>query len=449
MKFWKRRDKTSETIFDDLVKIRGGSRIGLSNDPRMNEEFNPYTQNAPGRNWRPRGMIHSMSGIGGRSTFQYNGGNRCDFYRWMRDTIPILSAGVWAWVRLCATPMTRVIEGNDSERQRATQILSDLDQRILESPYGRGSGLTKLTEAYFLELFTTGRFAGEIIQGKDERSIDHFRFVDPYFVSWEHGEQGWIPYITDDDDKQYKFDPNLFFYGVLGNDLSNPLGIEPMACIPFVTEIEQLMLEDMARSSHNAGIPRLQIKISRPERYSWEGDKEYVNRANSYFQDVVGEFQHLEPDDNIFTWSDVEVAVVGQSGAQTAFRLNREQVIEDVITGMRLFPWMLGRTHKTTQNWVQSQFDLLMLVVANHQKSGADLVNWICNTELRLRDVQATVSHRFDSHPDPFHLERVRAQKVEIENIDTKVRRGYISKDVGAREMGYVKAFHQDNEDEI
>ena len=72
------------------------------------------------------------------------------------------------------------------------------------------------------------------------------------------------------------------------------------------------------------------------------------------------QFSSLEPDDNTFTWSDVEVSVVGNNGMNLNWRFSREQVIEDVITGLKLFPWVLGRTHKTTQNWVQSQFDLLM-----------------------------------------------------------------------------------------
>ncbi len=433
MNLFKRKQPKQSSILDRLIKVRGGTK--LSGSPSVAPtKATPYT---PRRQWMPNAINRTMSGNSPSRPFNFTGRNKGDFYRWMRDNIPILSTGIWAWVRLCATELTQTITGDPNEQQRALQLLANFDKRILEMPYGRGSGLTKLTEGYFLELFTTGRFAGEAILSADGKSVDHFRYIDPFLVSWEHGEHGWVPYITDDNDQKHNFDPDLLFYGVIGSDLSNPSGIEPLACIPFVTEIEQMMLEDMARSSHNAGTPRMQVKISRPPQFDWEEDNQYASRANQYFKDTVSEFQFLEPDDNIFTWNDVEVTVVGQSGNSTAWRLNREQVIEDVITGLRLFPWVLGRSHRTAQNWVQSQYDLLMQMISSHQKMGVDLANWIGNLELKLQGVNATVSHKFAVHPDPFRLERARAKSIEIRNIDLKVQQGYISKDEDAKEMGY------------
>ncbi len=445
MPFWRRKKQNSDDTLDGLIKVRGARQ--LSDGPTYSRIPRRGIRRAP-RVWEPRGLGRGMQGAYGNGwsrVFDYSSSAQGDFYRWLRDSIPIISAGVWAWVRLCATRQSRVIEGTAPDVRKAEKIIAELDARLLEYPYGRGSGISKLTEAYFLELFTTGRFAGEVIPGKGDDHIDHFRFIDPYRISWRHEDsKGWAPIVGSDDDDGVRLDPERFFYGTLGTDLSNPFGVEPLASIPFVAEVEQLMLEDMARSSHNAGTPRLQIKVGRPERFSWEGDNEYTDRANRYFQDMVNEFQNLEPDQNIFTWGDVEVTMVGGGGHNWNWRLNREQVIEDVITALKLFPWVLGRTHRSTQNWVQSQFDLLMQMVAAHQKSGSDLIDWICNLELKLQGVQARVRHRFADHPDPFELERMRADKLRLENVDGKVTRGYISKDDGARELGYRQAFRQD-----
>jgi len=86
----------------------------------------------------------------------------------------------------------------------------------------------------------------------------------------------------------------------------------------------------------------------------------------------------------------------------------------------------------------------LMQIVSFHQSSGIDLLNWLCNLELKLQGIEAHASHRFEDHPDPFRLERVQAESVHLTNVDRKVERGYISKDDGARELGYVKAFQKD-----
>jgi hypothetical protein len=49
--------------------------------------------------------------------------------------------------------------------------------------------------------------------------------------------------------------------------------------------------------------------------------------------------------------------------------------------------------------------------------------------------------HVFAPNQDPFLLSRMQAASVEFDTIDKKVRAGYISKDDGARELGYASAY--------
>jgi hypothetical protein len=138
----------------------------------------------------------------------------------------------------------------------------------------------------------------------------------------------------------------------------------------------------------------------------------------------------------------VEVTVIGgDQNRNFTWRLNREQVIEDVVTGLRLFPWVLGRSHGTTKNWVEAQFNLLMQIVDSVQTLGASLGNYLRNSELRMKGLSVTSEHIFAPNQDPFLLTRMQARAVEFDTIDKKVQRGYISKDDGARELGYPAAF--------
>jgi len=52
--------------------------------------------------------------------------------------------------------------------------------------------------------------------------------------------------------------------------------------------------------------------------------------------------------------------------------------------------------------------------------------------------------HVFAPNLDPFQLTRMQSRAVEFDTIDKKVQRGYISKDDGARLLGYMKAFKSD-----
>jgi hypothetical protein len=373
--------------------------------------------------------------------FVWMGTNRADFYRYLRDHVPIISAAVWSWVHLCATPQSCQLNGPETEKVRAAKALTDLEARIFENPLVRRDGLKQLTEQFFLELFTVGSFAGEIIPLADGTGIDYFHTMDPDLIQWERDGR-WRAFIEDERGKKTYLAPERFFFASLGADILNPRGLEPLASIPFVAQIQEAMLSDMARSARNAGTPRLQIRIRPPKALPHETEKDYQNRINSYFDDTVKQFARLDADDNLFTWDDVEVTIIGGDTQRNfTWRLNREQVIEDVVTGLHLYPWVLGRSHGTTKNWVEAQFNLLMQIVDSVQTLGASLGNWLRNTELKMKSLRVTTEHVFAPNQDPFLLSRMQSRAVEFDTIDKKVRAGYISKDDGARELGYEKAF--------
>ncbi|MBU0692707.1 hypothetical protein KKG66_06365 [bacterium] len=375
--------------------------------------------------------------------FVWMGTNRAEFYRYLRDHVPIISAAIWSWVHLCATPQNYSLSGAESEKRKAVQAIDDLDRRILENPLIRREGIKQLTEQFFLELFTVGSFAGEIVPLADGSGIDYFQTMNPDLIQWERDGR-WKAFVADEEGNRTYLSPERFFFASLGADITNPRGMEPLASIPFVAQIQEAMLSDMARSSRITGTPRLQIKIRPPRAFQHEPEKEYQSRINRYFDDTIAQFRNLEADDNVFTWDDVEVTVIGGDQHRgSVWRFNREQVIEDVITGLRLYPWVLGRSHGTTKNWVEAQFNLLMQIVDSVQNLGASLGNWLRNTELKMKGIQATSEHLFEPNQDPFILNRQNARAVEFDTIDKKVQRGYISKEDGARELGYSKAFKE------
>ncbi len=375
--------------------------------------------------------------------FRFTGLNRGDFYRYLRDHIPIVSSGIWTWTHLCATPQRRELAGGREEVRRAERLLEALERRIYPRLDGDAHGLERLTEAFFLELFTLGRFAARAHLLPDRSGISHLEVLDPYRVRWRRQADGRArAFLEEEDGALEPLGPEGFFHRTLISDLRAPHGIEPLASIPFVVEIEQKMLEDMARSSHNAGTPRLQIRIEPPPRRPGEDPETYNRRASRYFERTMGQFRELAPDDNVFTWSDVEVELIGGSGGEgQVWKLNREQVIEDVITGLKLFPWALGRSHGTTKNWIFAQYNLLMQIVDSVQRLGAGLAEWLMRLELRLAGNLAEPAWRFAPNQDPFIVERNRARLLEVERIDRLVQGGYISLEQGARELGYPGAF--------
>ncbi|MDK9700065.1 MAG: hypothetical protein OEM52_07970 [bacterium] len=364
--------------------------------------------------------------------FRYTGGNRAEFYRYLRDRLPIVSAGVWAWVHLCATSLERRFDGPTYARKQAEQLLDAMEARM--QPYPGYRAFDRLTEALFLELFTLGRCAAEILPLPDLSGIAGVSFLDPYRVHFgSHNKQ----YFQIDENHLIPVIPERFFYAVLQHDPSQPGGIEPLATLPFVLAIESQLVEDMALTSHNVGAPRLQVKVTPPQREPSESAEEYESRVGRYFDDTVSGFAKLDPDDNLFTWNDVEVTVIGGDGMQKSnWRINRQEVIEDVVTGLKLFPWVLGRSHGTTKNWVQAQFNMLMHIVGTLQLRGLQLAERLANTELALRGNPTRVRFSFTPHTDPFALQHEQAFSLKVDTLLKLVANGYLTKEQAHLQLG-------------
>ncbi|MCB2198540.1 hypothetical protein KQI63_03995 [bacterium] len=377
------------------------------------------------------------------SGFQFTGLNRGDFYRFLRDRIPIVSSGIWTWVHLCTTPQRLELAGGEAEVHQAGSLLEDLQGRIYPRLDGDRHGLERLVESSFLDLFTLGRMALRVHLLPDRSGVSHIEALDPYRIRWQRLEDGRSqPWYEKDNGELEALDSATFFHRTLTSDLHQPDGVDPLASIPFVVEIEQRMLEDMARSSHNAGTQRLQIRLAPPNREPGEDQESYTRRINSYFDTTVRQFRELGPDDNVFTWSDVEVELIGGSGSEgSVWKINREQVIEDVITGLKLFPWALGRSHGTTKNWIFAQYNLLMQIVDSVQRTGTDLAEWLLHLELRLHGNLATPRWLFAPNQDPFIVERNKAKLLELERAERLVEAGILSLNQAARELGYDKAW--------
>ena len=250
--------------------------------------------------------------------------SRSGLYRYMRSRIPIVSSAIWHWVRLCNTPGSFQFTGRDSHTREAEQVVGDLVGRIHSAAGVKRRVLGSLLELFFMEIFTNGSFCGRLIPLPSGKGIDYFEDIDADDIEWTRRGK-WVAGLRKDDTVTALPEETFFHYG-LGADRFDPRGVSFLSTVEFVTAIEQRMVDDMSRSSHNAGNPHLHIKIAPPERFENESETRYVKRAEKYFDDTVRMFREIDPDDNIFSWSDLEITVIGGEQAMPqSWRVNREQ----------------------------------------------------------------------------------------------------------------------------
>ena len=274
--------------------------------------------------------------------------------RHIRDYIPDVSAGIWAWVRLCSTQQScSLSEGSETGHVHCRTILQELDDRILGNASGQERGVESLLQAYFLSVFTYGSFCGEVILSPDHKKIARFLIIDPSTIRFktDPATRCFHPYQILEDGTLIKLNPASFFYHGLDTDGLSPYGRSPLLALPLVIKLQQQLLYDMAKAQHNAGYPMVHFSINKPERLHNETSENYQERLTAQLESMRFEVKNREADSNLVTFDNVSVKYVGPSGNTVQWSESIQAITEQVISALHLAPFMIGRNWGTTQTW--------------------------------------------------------------------------------------------------
>lgn len=392
-----------------------------------------------------RSITQTSPGIGRKEWLDDEGAFLLDYYHYLRTRVPMVADGIAVWVDLSTSGNTVSLRGGSKlDQEEATRYLEDLNYRAYEFDYEWGAGFQRLTELFYLNFYTNGRFCAEIVPYADMTGIAYVGIVDPFSIKFRR-EADHIKLYQGGLDEEIPLPKERIFYAAFDPDAKNPMGHSLLDSIRWVVQIKEKLIEDMAKASHNSGFPRLKVSIEQPPQIPGESVKDYVARVNKDFDETVALFRDLAPEDNIFTMSNIVVDYLAPSGGQDfQWSINMDRVEGEVVAGLRLFPWLLGSSSSTTKNWVEAQHDVLMQRVYRGVQHGTRFMNWIRNTELRLKGSVVRANQEYKPLRDPGRLVEERSQQWQFRRIDDMVTRGYISKDEGARQMGLDHAYQQD-----
>jgi hypothetical protein len=202
--------------------------------------------------------------------------------------------------------------------------------------------------------------------------------------------------------------------------VAEPLGRSIFRSIPFVAYIEQQLVDDMRRSSHNSGYHRLHVQITPPERLGGEGEKAYIERINRYFDDTVSMIKSCDVDENPVTWNNVAIQTIGPNAAKSvtnSWFFNHRAMIEEVCAGTNLAPFLLGYSYGATTTWSSFKFDMVMRQVQSVQTEVAQLLEWIGNIDLALAGYDVKCRFRFDNAFAHQANEIASVQSAKIDSI--------------------------------
>lgn len=360
------------------------------------------------------------------------------FYRYLRDHIPDVSAGIWAWVRLCSTAHSlEYLGGTAAEREKAQGCMEELEKHLLESTFDHRPGFDGLVDQFFQSVFTVGAYAGEVVAREDRGGLSHFVPVDPSGIRFRrYSSSGRIsPCQLQEDGRLVPLSEASFFYFGLDADAENPYGCSPLSSLPFVLRLQQQLFEDMGKAAHNAGYPSLHVRYQAPERESGETVDTYRHRVQGEFDSIDQALRTRSPESNFLTQSNVEIAYVGPNGQMLRWRETLETISEQVVAALHLAPFLIGRNYGTTQSWARAQYDLMINNAASVQRAASRLIEWIANLELAFHGSHVRVRCRFATHHGWNDLDEARARHIRAQTLLLLKAQGLIEDDRIAREL--------------
>jgi len=354
------------------------------------------------------------------------------FLRFLRDHIPDVAAGVWAWVRLCSTGRTlELVGGTEDQRGVARFYLKALEEELLESSFDHRPGFDGIVEQFFQSVFTVGAYAGELVADEDQRGVSRFYPVDPATIRFKRFPTSgrMAPFQLTEQGELIPLKEESFFYFGLDTDPANPYGRSPLSTLPFVLRLQQQLFEDMGKAAHNAGYPALHVKYSAPEKEPGESRADYDARVQQDFESISTAMTTRSPDSNFLTQDNIEISYVGPNGQMLKWRETLETISEQVVSALHLAPFMIGRNYGTTQSWARAQYDLMVNNAASVQRAAARLVDWIANIELALKGSPVRAHCRFSPHTSWNDVDEARAESIRLQSLVKMNEIGLIDKE--------------------
>jgi hypothetical protein len=366
------------------------------------------------------------------------GRHRIQLYRFLTDAIPVVHSCVWTWIRLASAAGEFRVDTNAGTlvQAKAKERLDRLSQTLYAGPTGRRTGMSSLLSDLFTSLFRDGLFGGFLVISPNESSVDQFISVDTTKLRFE-SSAGTPGLFLESGSTLVDLDRPDFFAIPFGASVDRPFGQSLLQAVPLVAYIEQQLIDDMRRSSHNSGFHRLHVKITPPERMSGESDTGYTNRVNAYFDATVDMIKSCDIDDNPVTWNNVEIGLIGPDKSRdtaNSWFMTHRAMVEEICAATNLAPYLLGYSYGATTTWSGFKFDVVMRQVRSVQAHVSQFLEWIGNIDLALAGIDARCRYEFDNTFAYQVKDDVEVQTSRIDNLLKLYQAGLIDQSTAKKE---------------
>ncbi len=358
-----------------------------------------------------------------------NGRFKYQLYQFLSDSVPAVHACLETWVRLSAAPGEFSVSS-----EKGKEVLKQLSGRLYNNSLGQSGSMVSFVSELFRSFYRDGLFSGFILLEKNGKSVECFLPVHASDIQLDDKNK----FFLEIQDHAISLDRNDFYSIPFNADRKNLLGKSILHTIPFVSYIEQQLVDDMRRTSHNSGFHRLHVQITPPERMSGEGDTSYIDRINSYFDSTVSMIKSCDIDENPVTWDNVTINHVGPENVKSvtnSWFMNHRSMIEEICAGTNLAPFLLGYSFGATTTWASFKFDIVMRSIKSVQAEISSFLEWIGNIELALHGIHEKCTYNFDNTFAYQASDKSAVRSRDIDSIIKSLNAGLLDKEAASLQI--------------
>jgi hypothetical protein len=423
--FFKKTNQDIRNVVSNSVSaaVRALPRDGKQTRARWEEQFVWYEGLIKRRDYRTKEVMENLKII--------------------RDLNPDASMAIWNFLRLANTGHTveaRTPQGRPEKA--ATDLLNYYAGRV-----GRlyGGGLDQLINVLLLTAFTQGAIALEVELTEDLSDIVDFHAVDPSTLDFmRNKETGEIELVQKQWDGQYKvLNQETVFYYPIDPDIADPHGRSPILPILQIVFFQIEVLKDIRKVIHHQGYERFDIKIMEeailenlPDHIKRGSPEEVQQYVTGYVAEIQRQMETLEPDDDFYHTSSVEITTVGGANKSS---LNVDRVIDvinqQIVTALKQLPILLGRNEGTTETHGTVQWQIYANGIESIQRGIKRLLERAYNIVLQINGKQRSAHIEFNELRVNDRQTEANAEKTETETKILQVNQGWIDNNEAALDM--------------
>ncbi|MGE7191771.1 phage minor head protein [Lysinibacillus fusiformis] len=361
----------------------------------------------------------------------------------IRDLNPDASMAIWNFLRLANSGHTlEAVTPSGSPEKQSTDLLNSYAPRV-----GKlyGGGLDQLINVLLLTGFTQGAIALEVELTEDVSDIVDFHAVDPSTLDFRRNKETQeIELIQVQWDGTEKvLNTETVFYYPIDPDISDPHGRSPILPILQIIFFQIQVMKDLQKVIHHQGYERFDISIveeaiieNLPDHIKNSTPEEVQQYVTSYIADVQRQMEDLEPDDDFYHTSSIQINSVGGSKTGT---VNAQGVIDiinqQVVTALKQLPILLGRNEGTTETHGTVQWQIYVAGIQSIQRAIKRLIEKAYNVVLQVNGKQRSAKLTFNELRVVDRQSEATAEKTETETKILQRQQGWITNDEAATEM--------------